>query len=95
MNWTPAKQHLAQMAYYRESAASMKVKPRMNTPTEQIPDLFIIAAMRKYGGSFVSALGDAALRADDSNLAKLKEAFPELWFKYSVPAKQMMQEVKS
>ena len=36
------------------------------------------------GGSFVEALGRAMLRADDVNLAIIKEAWPELWDGYRV-----------
>ena len=39
--------------------------------------------MRKYGGSFVKALAEAALRADDDNLRRIKTAWPEYWAKYS------------
>jgi hypothetical protein len=48
--------------------------------TEQ--DLRVVEAMRRYGGSFVQALAEAASRADDNNLARLKQAFPEYWQKY-------------
>ncbi|KKM70733.1 hypothetical protein LCGC14_1437830 [marine sediment metagenome] len=38
--------------------------------------------MQKHGGSFVQALGTAAERADDSNLSKIKETWPEYWSEY-------------
>lgn len=47
-----------------------------------VSDLDVILAMRKYGGSFVRALAEAALRADDSNLARIKTAWPDYWEKY-------------
>lgn len=40
-------------------------------------------AMRKYGGSFVAALGAALLCADLDNTQRIKSAFPEYWDKYS------------
>lgn len=46
-------------------------------------DLDVIEQMEKYGGSFVAALAQAARRADSTNLAKIKEAFPEYWKQYS------------
>lgn len=46
-------------------------------------DVVTIEAMISYGGSFVRALGEAARRADDDNLLKIKTAFPEYWEKYS------------
>lgn len=45
-------------------------------------DTAVIAAMIRYGGSFVRALGEAAGRADDENLKRIKGAFPELWQGY-------------
>lgn len=46
-------------------------------------DMKVIEAMQRYGGSFVIALAQAARRADPTNLAKLKEAFPEYWQQYT------------
>lgn len=45
-------------------------------------DLKTIAAMKKYGGSFVEALAEAAYRADERNLLRLKLAFSDLWERY-------------
>lgn len=41
-----------------------------------------IKAMRSYGGSFVQALAEAAVRADETNLERIKTAFPEYWLQY-------------
>lgn len=38
--------------------------------------------MQKYGGSFVSALGNALMRADTLNQQKIKDAFPRYWKQY-------------
>jgi hypothetical protein len=41
-----------------------------------------IEAMRKYGGSFVKALAEAASHADPVNLQKIKTTFSEYWKEY-------------
>lgn len=46
-------------------------------------DLLTINAMGSYGDAFVRALAKAALLADPDNLTRIKEAWPELWGKYS------------
>jgi hypothetical protein len=51
-------------------------------------DVEVIDAMRRYGGGFVKALAEAAARADDENLGRLKAAWPEYWERYSEMAKQ-------
>lgn len=56
-------------------------------------DLKIIEAMQRYGGSFVSALGQAAMCADSVNLLKLKQAFPDYWREYAEIARQFFGEV--
>ena len=45
-------------------------------------DYDVTLAMVKFGGSFVEALGRAAQAADDLNLARIKNAFPEVWAQY-------------
>ncbi len=40
-------------------------------------------AMRTHGGSFVVALGEAWMHADDFNSARLRVAFPEYWDQYA------------
>ena len=45
-------------------------------------NLKIAENMRTYGGSFVKALADCVLRADPSNLMKLRDAFPEYFSQY-------------
>lgn len=46
-------------------------------------DLKTVNAMIRYGGGFVRALGEAASRADDENLERIKQAFPEYWSNYT------------
>lgn len=38
--------------------------------------------MRKFGGSFVKALGEALLHADAVNTQKIKDTWPALWKQY-------------
>ncbi len=45
-------------------------------------DYDITEEMIKYGGQFVSRLGDLWRHADDDNRAKIKAAFGELWQRY-------------
>lgn len=50
-------------------------------------DMKVIQAMIRFGGSFVSNLGKAALCADPNNLQRIKDAFPEYWEQYTEMAK--------
>jgi hypothetical protein len=63
----------------------------MNPIEQRKRDLATIAAMQKYGGSFVKALSVAALHADPDNLAKLKATWPEYWQRYEHMAEQQPQ----
>jgi hypothetical protein len=47
--------------------------------------------MIEYGGSFVRKLGAAALVADQDNLAKIKNAWPDYWAQYGRMAKQISE----
>ena len=55
---------------------------------DQISMQDIAHAMKKHGGSFVAALGEALIRADDSNAMKLEAAFPEYFRAYAEWAKR-------
>lgn len=46
-------------------------------------DCYTIAAMQRWGGSFVQALAEAARRADSENLRRIKAAWPEYWRQYA------------
>lgn len=48
----------------------------------------VLAAMERYGGSFIQALAVAWRRADDSNRLVLKTAFPAYWAQYADVAEQ-------
>jgi hypothetical protein len=67
----------------------------MNTVT----DRDVIRAMELHGGAFASHLAIAATYADDANLARIKQAFPELWDVYRADAERMQaqqaQQVRS
>lgn len=39
-------------------------------------------AMRRYGGGFVKALGEALAHADPRNRERIHDAFPEYWKQY-------------
>lgn len=42
----------------------------------------VAEAMRKFGGSFVAALGEALLHADAVNALAIKAAWPQYWQEY-------------
>jgi hypothetical protein len=64
----------------------------MNTAQQWDLDLKVITAMRYYGGDFVRALAEAALRADADNLSKIKSAWPEAWSHYTRMAEPVQAE---
>ena len=51
-------------------------------------DFAILQAMQTYGGSFAKGIARAAFAADNTNYAKLKAAFPELWERYAAFVKK-------
>jgi hypothetical protein len=52
------------------------------SPEMREKDLDTMRRMKRWGGSFVKALATAAELADDDNLKRIKEAFPEYWSRY-------------
>lgn len=42
----------------------------------------VAQAMERFGGGFASALGIALGRADDDNLIKIYNTWPDLWEQY-------------
>ena len=42
-------------------------------------DMKVVDAMKKFGGGFVNALAEAAMRADSDNLRRIKAGWPEYW----------------
>jgi hypothetical protein len=60
----------------------------MNTVT----DRDVIRAMELHGGQFASHLAIAATYADDANLSRIKQAFPELWDTYQADAERMQTQ---
>ena len=65
----------------------------MNTPTPlPLDDFYVIRAMSRYGGSFVRQLAEAARYADDNNLARIKQTWPEYWAQYTEMGRQLEQE---
>jgi hypothetical protein len=55
-------------------------------------DIKTLDAMEFYGGSFASAIAQAANRADHSNYARLKSAFPDLWEQHEEIAEQLERD---
>jgi hypothetical protein len=60
-----------------------------------VTDRDVARTMQEYGGSFVRALGAAALAADPSNLKKLRDAFPDYWANYMKMAQQLSEVEKA
>ena len=55
----------------------------MSTTEEKpISNVEIAHAMKRYGGSFVYAIGKAILSADPTNLQKIRNTWPEEWQEY-------------
>ena len=52
---------------------------------------WMLKAMRVYGGGFAKALGEAWIRADSGNSAKLEMAFPELVKQYVAMGKTLKE----
>lgn len=52
-------------------------------------DRKVLSMMVRYGGSFVQALAQAGYRADENNLRRIKETWPEYWSQYSAMANQV------
>lgn len=49
---------------------------------EGAQNYWTLEAMRKFGGGFVKALGNAGAHADRGNLERMKKAWPEYWKEY-------------
>lgn len=58
-----------------------------------ITDLEILRCMERRGGSFVRALANAAMHADDRNLKRLKLAFDDYWITYREMAKAEKERI--
>lgn len=48
--------------------------------------------MKRGGGSFVQALGAVAQLADDDNLRRIKETWPEYWERYEKRGEQLRRQ---
>ena len=66
----------------------------MTNILDQDTKLRVVNNMKKYGGSFVKALADCILSADNQNLVKLMNAFPEYINEY-MPANWMKRSIKN
>ena len=60
------------------------IETQSQAPTEVLmEDFFVIREMIRSGGGFASSLGRSAQAADDTNLRRIKETWPDYWKKYS------------
>jgi predicted oxidoreductase (fatty acid repression mutant protein) len=59
-----------------------------------VTDRDVARTMQEYGGSFVRALGTAALAADPANLKKIRDSFPDYWANYARMAEQLSEVEK-
>lgn len=50
--------------------------------SRQASDTEALKAMQRFGGSFESAIGQAGLCANETNLLRLKRAFPDFFITY-------------
>ena len=57
-------------------------------------DYKTITEMDASGGSFVKALSNAAMRADETNYTKLKNAFPDYWVEYGKRAEERSRSLR-
>jgi hypothetical protein len=76
---------------WEDAAVSCVSRRRAMTKED---DWDILTAMSRYGGSFVNALSEAAQRADRTNYAKLRAAFPDIWAEYRTMAALPARSVK-
>ena len=60
-----------------------------------ITDRDVAKTMQEYGGSFVSALGAAALKADPTNMQKIRETWPDYWAHYLRLAQSNLEDENS
>lgn len=57
------------------------------------PDTVDIAqAMIRYGGGFIQCLGQALLRADESNVMRIAGTWPAEWDKYRTIARDTLEK---
>ena len=43
---------------------------------------YVILGMKRYGGCFCKALGEALAQSDEINSLKIEETWPEYWKQY-------------
>ena len=54
-------------------------------------ELQTVAAMNRFGGSFVKALANVMIVADENNQVRIETAFPEIFDRYRQMAKDLDQ----
>ena len=61
----------------------------IRTPDEKNRDFWTLKAMAKYGGGFVKQLAMAGMQADDNNIRRIQNAWPEYWAEYEDIGKKL------
>lgn len=51
----------------------------------------VSAAMKKYGGSFMTSIGNALMHADSKNAEKIMVAWPDEWMTYLAYGREMQR----
>lgn len=64
-------------------------------PQCKVTDTEIVNAMQMFGGHFVSHLGQLWHFADDTNRARIKAAWPELWMDYENNIRLQREKAKA
>ena len=63
------------------SATEQGLNSKVTEPP--VEDMEVFHTMRQFGGGFVKALAEAGFRANSANLAKIKQAWPDILNEYS------------
>ena len=58
----------------------MNPDPSQSSPYHEVG--IVAENMQRFGGSFVQFLGRALAHADDRNISRIKQAFPDYWEEY-------------
>lgn len=67
----------------------------MTVPAVHDREYWTRKAMRRFGHGFVKSVADSADTADVEQLARLKDAFPDIWEKYAGLGVELEKELKA
>lgn len=59
--------------------------------TDHDEKILVAGAMIKYGGSFISSLGEALMHADKVNASKIRNTWPKEWEHYAQVASRNLR----